>query len=100
MNQKSLILSLIQDDLIHNKLTLGLNALGMRTDDYTINLSETVFKLMQIENDEKGEWLFEEYLEIRERVSGIDVSELRELTEGLAEEIYVRLSDAKTLFRE
>lgn len=89
MYSKPLLLSLIKDDLIHARLLLGLEALGLRTDDYTLSISERVFELMGITDDERGEALYERYLEMRGTVLGLAPGEAG--MDGLAEEMYALL---------
>ena len=57
-DQKQLIVSLIKDDLIHTKLIYGLEALGLNALDYHLHLSETVFELLGIPDDESTEGIF------------------------------------------
>lgn len=88
---KKLILSLIKDDLINTKLVNGLDALGLNAQDYRLHLSDTVFKLMGIEEDKKGEKLFEHYLELKDNVRFIDGAKSHEAFDDLALAIYIDL---------
>ena len=97
-SNKKLILSLIKDDLINSKLTLGLSKLGLDSELYLLGLSDTVFILMGIENNELGEDLFEHYLELRQKVEAIDLTKSYESLDGLALEIYNDLLERKKSF--
>jgi hypothetical protein len=58
MKQKDLILRLIKDDLINTYLIDSFEKIGFYSSEYRLNLSDTVFKLLGIDNDE----LYELYL--------------------------------------
>lgn len=45
-NKKWLIFSLIKDNLINRKLVNSLNDIRLTADDYRLNLSDTIFKLI------------------------------------------------------
>lgn len=92
---KKLILSLIKDDLINSKLTIGLDKLGLQPELYLLGLSDTVFMLMSIKNNQRGEALFEHYLELRQKVEAIDLTKSYESLDGLALEIYNELLKRK-----
>lgn len=47
----SLVLSLIKDDLINNKLINGLNTLGLSAGDYHLHLSETILNLIGLDTE-------------------------------------------------
>ncbi len=88
---KKLVLSLIKDDLINSKLNIGLSNLGLQPELYLLGLSDTVFLLMGIKDDEKGETLFEHYLELRKKVETVDITKSYGELEQLANEIYNEL---------
>lgn len=94
---KKLILSLIKDDLINTKLVNGLDALGLNAQDYLLHLSDTVFKLMGVKDDEKGEKLFEHYLELKDNVRFIDGAKSHEAFHDLALAIYTDLVSRKKM---
>jgi len=92
---KKLILSLIKDDLINTKLVNGLDALGLNAQDYLLHLSDTVFKLMKIHDDKKGDKLFEHYLDLKNNVRFIDTAKSHEAFDDLALAIYIDLVNKK-----
>ncbi|MCA6435998.1 MAG: hypothetical protein IM600_17115 [Bacteroidetes bacterium] len=94
---KKLILSLIKDDLINSKLNIGLINLGLQPELYLLGISETVFALMGIKDDEKGEELFEHYLELRQKVEGINFAQSYDSLDDLAVEIYNDLLSQKKI---
>ncbi len=68
---KKLILSLIKDDLINSKLNIGLANLGLQPELYLLNLSDTIFVIMGIEDNKRNEALFEHYLDLRQKIEAI-----------------------------
>ncbi|MBL7935408.1 MAG: hypothetical protein JNM51_06335 [Bacteroidia bacterium] len=92
---KKLILSLIKDDLINTKLVNGLDALGLNAQDYLLHLSDTVFNLMKIKDDENGEKLFEHYLNLKDNVRFIESAKSHESFDDLALAIYIDLVNKK-----
>lgn len=92
---KKLILSLIKDDLVNTKLVNGLDALGLNAQDYLLHLSDTIFKLMKIDEDKKGEKLFEHYLHLKDNVRFIHGAKSHETFDDLALAIYIDLTSRK-----
>ena len=96
MTEKELIISLIKDNLINTKLTSGLNDLGLIADDYTLNLGDTVFKLMGFQPSEQSDLIFEKvFITISEKVAQIDISSSKDELTLLSMEIYNELLFAK-----
>lgn len=96
--QKSLILSLIKDDLINSKLVNGLNELGLDASKYFINSSDTVFRLMNIHKHPCEEEIFQYYLEITAKAKDIDISESNKHLDEICLEIYEGLLSKKESF--
>lgn len=94
-HNKKLILSLIKDDLINTKLVNGLDALGLNAQDYLLHLSDTVFKLMGIKDDKKGEKLFQRYLDLKDNVRFIKSAKSHDAFDDLAIAIYIDLISKK-----
>lgn len=85
MEQKDLIRLLIKDDLINTYLIDSFERIGFYSSDYRLNLSDTIFKLIGInENDE----LYELYLHKCSEVAKSDIVGDRILLEKSTEEIY------------
>lgn len=98
---QSLILSLIRDSLVNYKLTTGLNALGLNADDYHVYLPDTIFKLMELENVEEGDLVFEKvFLANAQKVKQIQFPASSEELTTLSEEIYEQLLFAKGVLVE
>jgi hypothetical protein len=88
MKRKTLIISLIRDDLINSKLVYGLGDMGLNADEYLLHLSETVFKLMGLDSTDQ---LTEHYLELTQRIRDIDIFDRAGTLEHLAIDIYHKL---------
>lgn|GEM_PF-860448 len=88
---QQLILSLIKDDLINFQLVHGLNALGLHADKYTLHLSETIFRLIGFEDNERSEDVYAHYLQLTKKAYFVDITESNEKLNDLALEIYLFL---------
>jgi hypothetical protein len=88
MNQNSLILSLIRDDLINSKLVYSLEAIGLKADDYLLHLAETILELMGFESTDE---LMEYYLQLTFPIRDINIFERAGTLEQFATTIYSRL---------
>lgn len=97
MDDKDLIISLIQDNLISLKLIYGLEQLGLMPDNYYLHLGGTIFKLMGIEPSAQSDMIFEKvFVANCKKVCAID--DVRDPESGLkelSEEIYKDLLFAK-----
>jgi hypothetical protein len=94
-SDKTLVISLIKDDLINSKLLNGLNEMGLNADNYFLHLSETIFNLMGFDDNEESEQVFERYLELRNRAMFVDISKSNKSLNDLALQIYIELSTRK-----
>lgn len=88
-NQQKIIVSLIGDDLINTKLVNGLNKLGLESDKYSLNLMNTIFELLEVDDLAENEYLYEFYFELTNQVVENDFSNLT--IDEQAEEIYKEL---------
>lgn len=97
----TVIISLIRDSLVNYKLTTGLNALGLNADDYHVYLPDTIFKLMELENIEEGDLVFEKvFLANAQKVKQIQFPASSEELNELSEDIYEQLLFAKGILVE
>jgi hypothetical protein len=95
MDTKELIISLIKDDLVNDKLVNGLIDIGLNPGDYFLHLSETIFKLMGFGDNMMTDEIFDHYLRLSRKAKHIDISSSNGQLEALANEIYNELSDMK-----
>ncbi len=86
MQHEDIIITLIKDHLVNTHLIHGLNALGWHSDDYHLHLSDTIFKLVGL-NDEQEE-LFEAYLDWCNRMAEKDIFQDEGQLHRYATEIY------------
>ena len=84
MEQKDLIQRLIKDDLFNTYLIDSFERMGFYSEDYRLNLSDTIFKLMGIDNDE----LYELYLYRCSELAKKDIVKDRIELENSTSEIY------------
>lgn len=85
---KKVIVGLINDDLKHQHIVLGLNILGFRNDDSMLQISNSVFSMMELNiNDRRLEHLTDQYNDRAYHVTEIAVNDL-ESFERLATDIY------------
>lgn len=64
MENKALILTIIQADLKHNQLISGLDSLHLHTDSYFLGLHKVVSQLMGLGEDTSDQWfdIYDSYL--------------------------------------
>jgi hypothetical protein len=87
LNKKHLIISLIRDDLVIEKLLEGLERLGFDTLDYNLYVSDNIFKLLGFPDDDSSEDDFLHYMEERKKAVHLNIKSLK-LFDDLAKEIY------------
>jgi hypothetical protein len=95
MEKKELIISLIKDDLVNDKLINGLIDIGLNPGHYFLNLSETIFKLMGYKDNMMTDEIFNHYLLLGQKAKHIDVARDSDQLQRLANEIYEELSALK-----
>ncbi len=93
--KQTLIVSLIRDDLLNTHLVNGLNNLGIQASPYFLHLSETIFQLMEFEDNEETDEVYMHYLELTKETNNIHVSHSHEQFELLALDIYKKLLKKK-----
>ncbi len=91
IKQKSVIISLIKDDLIYTKLIHGLEALGLSALNYHLHLSETVFEIMRFPQDESTEPVMEYYLAELKKANRFNTNGSQKEFDKLALAIYSEL---------
>lgn len=91
-NNRSIVISLIKEDLRCNKLVLGLSDLGLDAGKYHTELSAVVFQLMEL--DHSNDALLQLYFECIDRATMIDDVEDTNKIVSAAEEILEKMLDA------
>lgn len=87
---KSVIISLIKDHLLYTRFFNGMEDLGFYSDNYQLNLADSIFKLIGIKAGEDE--LFEKYLEWCSQIGKKDIFDNKEALHEYAEKIYKMLS--------
>jgi hypothetical protein len=90
---RSLLISLIKEDLRCSKLVLGLSDIGLDAGKYHTELSNIIFNLVGL--DVQNDQLMTQYFEWIDKVTEVDDVEDIKMLEAMAEDIYQRLLEAK-----
>ena len=90
---RTIILSLIKEDLRCNKLVLSLTGLGLDAGKYHTELSSVIFNLMGL--DHSNDQLAGLYFDCIDKATEIEDVEDQKLLQIMAEEIYERLLNEK-----
>lgn len=96
MLPEKLILSLIKDHLIYTRLYYGLTSAGLDAEDFTLDLADTIFKVMDL-GDAETDRRFSVYLQMADRVTRMDAETWRGRVDVLANELYQKLVYWKSL---
>jgi len=91
IEKKELIISLIQDDLKNIRLVAGLEALGLDSANYYLNLSQTFFTLLDFEDNKQNEKIYKAYSEYSKKVLDIDINEHPKRLNKMAVDVYLWL---------
>ncbi len=83
------IISLIEDDLKNTKLVLGLQKLGLSPSQYYLNLSDTIFDILGISDNDENEHIYLEYVKLSSKIECINISSSIGF-KNLANEIFIR----------
>jgi hypothetical protein len=86
MEENELLLSLINDHIIHSRLLSGLSLTGLDAESFYLKASDTVFKLSAL-NDDEDESRYDYYLTMVDRINLFDATRWREQVQPLANEI-------------
>jgi len=94
MSNKDLIISLIQQDLKHSQLVLGLDELGMNASDkHSLEILDIVFNLMQVPDGEiEYDWC-RLYVTYMQECKTVGVTHTSETMKPFAEACYNSLVD-------
>jgi hypothetical protein len=85
---KDLVVSLLTNDMIHNRLIYGLDNLGLEAHAYNLTLIDTVFALIGLEGTERH---YDFYYKLTGKLDKIPLHNLKKEVEKLAQEIYIEL---------
>lgn len=86
MEENELLLSLIKDHITHNRLVNTMSAAEFDTEHYYLNISDTIFKLAALCDDE-NETRYNYYIECVDRINYFAVEKWQDEVGKLAAEI-------------
>jgi hypothetical protein len=88
---QKLILSLLRDDLVNQKMVLSMQQIGIDASTYWLYLSGTIFKLMGFKKAQITTELCDLYAQHCYKVLSLDITNSRSEMEPLAQELYEAL---------
>ncbi len=92
MTQKQLIISLIQQDLKHSQLVLGLDQLGLdASDNHCLELLDIIAELMKVPEGEMEIVWEKKYVSLMAEAGQFDAKDTRATLRAYAEECYGEL---------
>ena len=97
MENKELIIQLIQQDLKYNQLITGLRKIGFDTDVHTLEIIEVVAQLMGIESGKISDKWTGTYVSFLDQAHHYKISVLSEELKPLAEKCYYLLEACKDI---
>lgn len=90
---ESIIINLIKQDLINWKMIHSLQKLQVRADDYQLDISSIIFEMMNLNDREDVDELFEKYVELSKPILKLSASQSNRKIDGLASKIYDYLEE-------
>lgn len=94
MTQKELLIQLIKDDLVIQSLINSFEAIGFYSEDYCLDLGDTIFKILGIDDNEE---LFELYLKKCKKMGKPNIFRNKKLLGRFSEDIYEMLITHKQI---
>ncbi|WP_438712057.1 hypothetical protein ACSTS3_06200 [Aquimarina muelleri] len=92
MKNKELIIELIQQDLKHSQLLYGLDEIGLcGTELYFLEISEIVYRLMNVSSGEMGDHWMETYMNFMRDTVNYEISHSIDVFKPLAYACYIQL---------
>ncbi len=85
---ESIIINLIKQDLINWKMINLLQNMQVRADDYQLDISSIIFEMMNLDNRENIDEIFEKYVELSKPVLKLSVNLSNRKIDLLASKIY------------
>lgn len=83
-----IIINLIKQDLINWKMIHSLQKVQVRADDYQLDIGSIIFEMMNLEDRNDVDEIFEKYLELSKPVLKLSVSQSNRKIDVLASKIY------------
>ncbi len=85
---KIIIINLIKQDLINWKMINSLQKMQVRADDYQLNIDSVIFEIMDLDNRENVDEIFEKYVEMSKPMLKLTIGQSNRKIDALAVKIY------------
>jgi hypothetical protein len=85
---KTIIINLIKQDLINWKMINSLQKMQIRADDYQLDIGSIIFEILDLNNREDVDEIFEKYVEISRPMLKLIVGQSYKKIDALAAKIY------------
>lgn len=85
---KEIVINLIKQDLINWKMINLLQKMQIRADDYQLDIGYIIFEIMNLNNLENVDEIFDKYMELSRPVQKIKVDQQNRKINLLASKIY------------
>ena len=92
---RAIVTSLIKQDLINWKMIHLLQNMQIRADDYQLDIGSIIFEMMDLEDREDVDEIFEKYLELSKPILKLSISQSNRKIDVLADKIYDYLEGIK-----
>lgn len=100
MTEKQLIINLIKDDLTNHRLVMGLHALGLITETYGLQASETIFNYMDIPSERAYEANYARYETLKDEILEYNLVHEPRKVDEIAGKIYKELLSMKNIHKQ
>lgn len=88
ISNKTIVTDLIKQDLINYKMIDSLRDIQINAEDYTLDIGRIVFEIMDVEEREDVDDIFEKYVELSKPVLEMNASQSNKEIDLLASEMY------------
>jgi hypothetical protein len=93
VDHKELLISLIENDIINGRLVYGLGLLHIDAENYHLNLSEIIFRILGYEPDNVPDEVSDSYFELVRRAAIMVPEENKTSSKELASKIYEEIQN-------
>jgi hypothetical protein len=85
---KNIIINLIKQDLINWRMIYLLQKMQIRADDYQLDIGPIIFEMMDLENRNDANEIFDKYVEMSKSILNTKASQSNRRIDLLASKIY------------
>ncbi|WP_300667002.1 hypothetical protein [Fluviicola sp.] len=83
-----IVINLIKQDLVNWKMINLLQRMQIRADDYQLNIDSVIFEIMDLDNRENVDEIFEKYVEMSKPMLKLTIGQSNRKIDALAVKIY------------